>query len=220
VLRARAGRSAGRQSRRSPAHDGPATSMTPAAGARQADRRRRQSIVEESRAGLVRSNLRASWAWEGRGHQVAPRSFHPDNPDPQHPEGTASRSHSAPATRRAQHQPDSGTMDTSRGPDGAIDSHADRQLRPTQGLHIMMWRQTWRQRWRPTRTPSPSHRHDSDREGRRESLPEVGLARTLAAGDHVYPTVSGVPSRVGASDWSSSLAIACSAGARVRGSSD
>ena len=41
--------------------------------------------------------------------------------------------------------PAGGTMDTSRGPDGPIDSHADRQLRLLQGLHIMMWRQIWRQ---------------------------------------------------------------------------
>jgi hypothetical protein len=34
-------------------------------------------------------------------------------------------------------------MDTSRRPAGPIDSRADRQLRPMQGLHIMMWRQMW-----------------------------------------------------------------------------
>ena len=41
--------------------------------------------------------------------------------------------------------PEGGRMDTSRGSDGPIDSRADRQLRPSQGRHIMMWRQTWRQ---------------------------------------------------------------------------
>ena len=55
-------------------------------------------------------------------------------------------------------------MDTSRGSDGAIDSRAVRQLRPTQGLHIMIWRQTWRQRWRPTRTPASTHHPTRDRE--------------------------------------------------------
>ena len=60
-------------------------------------------------------------------------------------------------------------MDTSRGPDGPIDSPPDRQLRPSQGRHIMMWRQTrrqtWRQGWRPTRPPSPTHHHARDCEG-------------------------------------------------------
>jgi hypothetical protein len=41
--------------------------------------------------------------------------------------------------------PAGGTMDTSRGPDGPIDSRTERQLRLLQGLHIMMWRQIWRQ---------------------------------------------------------------------------
>jgi hypothetical protein len=132
------------------------------------------------------------------GHQVAPRSFHPDNPDSGHREGTASQPHPAPATRRVLRQPDSGTMDTSRGHDGPIDSRADRQLRAIEGCHIMTWRQLWRQRWRPMRMPSPSHRHDSDREGRRESPAGGGWRGLSPLATASCLTVSGVPLWVGA----------------------
>jgi hypothetical protein len=53
-------------------------------------------------------------------------------------------------------------MDTSRGPDGPIDSRPDRQLRPMQGRHIMMWRQTWRQMWYRGGDPRERHHHRID----------------------------------------------------------
>ena len=52
------------------------------------------------------------------------------------------------------HQPEGGTMDTSRRPDGPIDSRADRQLRQPQGLQLMKWILSWIQsrplRWLPS----------------------------------------------------------------------
>jgi hypothetical protein len=85
-------------------------------------------------------------------------------------------------------QPAGGTMDTSRGSDGPIDSRADRQLRPTQGRHIMMWRQTWRQTWRqgwrPARTPSPTHHHDP-RPRRQPVVHGCRVNPASTCGDHV-----------------------------------
>jgi hypothetical protein len=110
-------------------------------------------------------------------------------------------------------------MDTSRGPDGPIDSRADRQLRAIEGRHIMTWRQMWRQKWRPTRTPSPSHRHDEDREGRRES-PAGGGWRGLSplATASCPDGLWGPPLGWERSDRSSSLAIGCLADTRARDS--
>jgi hypothetical protein len=52
------------------------------------------------------------------------------------------------------HQPEGGTMDTSRRPDGPIDSRADQQLRQPQGLQLMKWILSWIQsrplRWLPS----------------------------------------------------------------------
>jgi hypothetical protein len=96
-------------------------------------------------------------------------------------------------------QPTGGTMDTSRGLDGSSDSRADRQLRPTQGRHIMKWRQTWRQRWRPTRPPSPRHHHDP-RPRRQPVVHGCRVNPSSTAGDHVLDrrSLQGSPCRQGA----------------------
>jgi hypothetical protein len=111
------------------------------------------------------------------------------------------------------HQPEGGTMDTSRRPDGPIDSRADRQLRQPQGLQLMKWILSWIQsrplRWLPARAPSstPLTRRDHQdaplrvlRGWRVEGSPvEGGGARPLgglmlqagAAAGHPEPTDRG-----------------------------
>ena len=83
-------------------------------------------------------------------------------------------------------QPEGGTMDTSRGSDGPIDSRADRQLRPTQGRHIMIWRQ----RWQPTPTQAATHHHDPRPRRNLWStavgciLPQLTATTSLTVGPH------------------------------------
>jgi hypothetical protein len=68
----------------------------------------------------------------------APNSYHQDNLDRESVEGRLEPTGADNGLREG------GTMDTSRGPDRPTDSRPDRQTGPTEGLHIMIWRQMWR----------------------------------------------------------------------------
>lgn len=116
------------------------------------------------------------------GYRWRCRTPHPANPVLPLTVGT--RRSSPERGSEEEPQPTGGTMDTSRRPDGPIDSRADRQLRPTQGRHIMTWRQTWRQRWRPTRPPSPRHHHDP-RPRRQPVVHGCRVNPASSCGDHV-----------------------------------
>jgi len=80
--------------------------------------------------------------------------------------------------------PEGGTMDTSRGHDGPIDSRDDRQLRSVLGRHIMIWRQTWRQMWRPSKRHHQPIDTTRDRDARPARCVADGGLAFSAAGDH------------------------------------
>jgi hypothetical protein len=100
--------------------------------------------------------------------------------------------------------PEGGTMDTSRGHDGPVNSRDDRQLRSVLGRHIMIWRQTWRQMWRPSKRHHQPIDTTRDRDARpARSVADGGLAFSAAAtvaasvnGSGCSHTGEGAPRRI------------------------